>query len=176
MAKNQKTFFAFTLIELLVVIVIIGILGGIIFSAVRGAIDSAKTMACMNNLRQIYVAIEMYAQDHDGYWIACEGGSEVQGSMSIWNGTDKKGIGVLYNTYLDDLNIYYCPANDAMKASKNNFLVPGKGSVSSYYSWTYSVFKLEELKNSTLAADAGRPHKNETKSNKLYGDGSIRLR
>jgi prepilin-type processing-associated H-X9-DG protein/prepilin-type N-terminal cleavage/methylation domain-containing protein len=57
---------AFTLIELLVVIVVIAILSGLLFSAGRAAIESAKAAACAGNLRTLGAAITSYSEDHNG--------------------------------------------------------------------------------------------------------------
>jgi prepilin-type N-terminal cleavage/methylation domain-containing protein len=50
----------FTLIELLVVISIIAILMAIMIPALRKARESAKTVVCASNLRQIGYAFNMY--------------------------------------------------------------------------------------------------------------------
>jgi prepilin-type N-terminal cleavage/methylation domain-containing protein/prepilin-type processing-associated H-X9-DG protein len=55
----------FTLIELLVVIAIIAILAAILFPVFAKAREKARQTSCLNNQRQIAVAILMYAQDHD---------------------------------------------------------------------------------------------------------------
>jgi prepilin-type N-terminal cleavage/methylation domain-containing protein/prepilin-type processing-associated H-X9-DG protein len=57
----------FTLIELLVVIGIIGVLAAIILPAMHSARERARTADCMNNLKQIGLALQQYTNDFDGY-------------------------------------------------------------------------------------------------------------
>ncbi|MHB9131834.1 MAG: type II secretion system protein [Armatimonadota bacterium] len=54
----------FTLIELLVVIAIIAILAAILFPVFAKAREKARQTSCINNQRQIVVAISMYVQDN----------------------------------------------------------------------------------------------------------------
>jgi prepilin-type N-terminal cleavage/methylation domain-containing protein len=83
----------FTLIELLVVIAIIAILAAILFPVFAKAREKARQNTCMNNLRQIGIAMNMYVQDNNSTFIP-------GGPITAWA------------TYLKPYNgptIYDCP-------------------------------------------------------------------
>jgi prepilin-type N-terminal cleavage/methylation domain-containing protein len=73
----------FTLVELLVVIGIIATLISILLPALAAARSDAKTLACMSNLRQIYLFETMYANDNHG-WFTPPSTSTDSGAGGSW--------------------------------------------------------------------------------------------
>ena len=58
----------FTLIELLVVIAIIAILAALLLPALKAAKDTARKIACMNNVKTLGAGFTLYADDNSGYF------------------------------------------------------------------------------------------------------------
>jgi len=64
---SLSTAHGFTLIELLVVIAIIAILAAILLPVLQSARERGKSSSCINNLKTIGNAAQLYAKDYDGY-------------------------------------------------------------------------------------------------------------
>jgi prepilin-type N-terminal cleavage/methylation domain-containing protein len=58
--RSQASRRAFTLVELLVVIAIIGMLAGLLLPAVQRAREAGRTTTCLNNMRNLSVAMQTY--------------------------------------------------------------------------------------------------------------------
>ncbi len=59
---------AFTLIELLVVVAIIGVLAAFVIPAVSDSLKQSKFAKSQSNLRQIGIALQLYAQENSGFF------------------------------------------------------------------------------------------------------------
>jgi prepilin-type processing-associated H-X9-DG protein/prepilin-type N-terminal cleavage/methylation domain-containing protein len=144
----------FSLIELLVVIATISLLLAIAWPALSGARDHARRAACASNLRQVGVAIQVYAQDFDDTVPFGPAGRPVTGSnfytvigsvtslLSLEDGAPV-GLGLLLKKYLyQQPTVLFCPGADQPSEAKEQLARVGSGQAQSDYYYRHASVAL----------------------------------
>jgi prepilin-type N-terminal cleavage/methylation domain-containing protein len=149
---------AFTLIELLIVIAIIAILASFATPTIGSAIERGRSAKCVNNLRQIGVAVQQYISDNDNTFpsIRIEGEDPVPGQ----EGSEPLDVLGPYGVTLATLT---CP-NDAALGAKGSFakydtsymfspIVDGENAINPKIYSRRGIFSVSNVGRLTVASD-----------------------
>jgi prepilin-type N-terminal cleavage/methylation domain-containing protein/prepilin-type processing-associated H-X9-DG protein len=117
----------FTLIELLVVIAIIAILAAILFPVFAKAREKARTASCLNNIKQLGLAMMQYSQDYDEYYPKCYTADNGAGSNVRWFWRNDTYPGQLY-AYIKNKQVFVCPSGTPGSYGCNTALMPAGAS------------------------------------------------
>src|SRR6476659_8834079 len=82
--QPRKTNRAFTLIELLVVIAIIAILAALLFPALSKAKEKGKGAVCINNIKQLTLGWQLYADDANDRFVNNHGIDQTRVEHQNW--------------------------------------------------------------------------------------------
>jgi prepilin-type N-terminal cleavage/methylation domain-containing protein/prepilin-type processing-associated H-X9-DG protein len=118
----------FTLVEMLVVMAISGLLAALLLPTLSKARGRAEAMACLNNTRQLGLAWQLYADDHEGFLAYNLGmdGSAFRTNLNWVNNvmtwdlsSDNTNIATLTDASLGSYagnapRIYHCPSDRSL--------------------------------------------------------------
>jgi len=152
--QTSRSPVGFSLIELLVVIAIMSLLLAILSPALSEARNHARRAACAANLRQVGVAIHLYAQDFEDTIPFGPAGRPVTGSnfytvigsvtslLSLENGAPV-GLGLLLEHYLaQQPTVLFCPGADQPSEAKDQLARVGSGQAQSDFYYRHASVAL----------------------------------
>lgn len=122
----------FTLVELLVVVAVISILAALLLPALKSVKEKANEITCLNNQKQLGLALSMYVNDFDYFplngnnaWGNTYGGISWDDLLSAYDGRPELPWGTSYtewntakaaalgNGQYDEVDLYRCPADNS---------------------------------------------------------------
>ena len=144
----------FTLVELLVVIAILSLLIAILLPALTQARHQARRMACAGNLRQVGLAIHLYAQNFGDTIPFGPAGRPVTGSnfytvtgnvtslLSLEDGAPV-GLGLLLKDYLaHQPTVLFCPGADQPSEAREQLAQVGQAQAQSDFYYRHASVAL----------------------------------
>jgi len=167
-ALKRSVNFAFTLVELIVVVAILAILAGLAVPAYERVMQGSRASACLSNLRQLGVALNLYLGEHN----------MILPTLRAGRNSTSEDVPVIDNTldkYLKDARVFACPAD-----TRNLATITG---TSYYWNTALNGQSLTNLNFLNLTADQSHipiladkegfhPYE-ANKVNVLYADGHV---
>ena len=120
-SPRVKTGRAFTLIELLVVIAIIAILAALLLPALASAKEKSKRVACLNNLRQLAIGVNIYALDFADKVLAARfnSGQYVQNCLNPPEASAAAQVGLVVRSNV--VSVWTCPNRPGLPIYEQQF-------------------------------------------------------
>lgn len=158
----------FTLIEIMVVVAIIGTLVGLLLPVLANARAAAKRTQCLSNLHQIYLACELYVNNHMGSYPPAYGrytrdGQKINGAWDYSTVVGSPGT-VLPGTVFEGQSVdrvLQCPC---FKGTANWANDPHSG-------YNYNTSYIGHGENEAIPAPAQATDVEKPGSTALFGDG-----
>src|SRR5271157_2759130 len=138
----------FTLIELLVVIAIIAVLISLLLPAVQSAREAARRAQCLNNLKQIGLALHNYHSTNDSFPLgsACTGTFDGTGHCNAWDTFSAQALllgymegGSIYNALNFSQSSSQYANSTGVVVKINSFLCPSDPNAGGSFSGSWQL-------------------------------------
>ncbi len=183
----------FTLVELLIVIAILSILAGLLLPTLKSAVNKAREIACLNNLKQQSLVYINYANDWRDYFPYNYRPGTPHPTSSYGYA---KFLNTIYPSYIEEPGIFFCPGKELppVRTPEHDFFInaPGNSYLNYFYfAWNqygnavyespyrlsrrgvYSTIICTDMYSA--ATDTGN-HGSPAKLGTLYQDGHVKFR
>ncbi len=151
----MRRFRGFTLIELLVVIAIIAILAAILFPVFAKAREKARQTACLSNMKQIALAVIMYATDYDEryphpYYQNTSITPDIGPPCNQRSQVSAYRMPSMIQPYVRNAGLFVCPSWSTTKTCRANFPQPT-------CQWSYAGLMGSPMHTASPAQASGDP-------------------
>jgi len=103
---------AFTLTELLVTIAIIAALAALLLPVLGGAKEAGRSTACISNLHQIGVALQLYVQDNDHRFPVLHDAPPNSPTNSVPLSNSVATLDRVLSNHVGAVKVFACPSDD----------------------------------------------------------------
>jgi len=156
---------AFTLVEVLVVVAVLAALTGLLIPVSRNLVAQGQTTQCLQNLRQIGTALQLYLGENQMRMPVMEAGRADKSE-------EVPVLDTVLAPYLDDLRVFSCPSDRSLFTSTGNSYFWNSALNGQPIAALNFLLFIEDKSKIPLVCDKEGWHKlSRTRVNFLYADG-----